>query len=92
MFFDMHFLLEQNEIKSSGITYDGETSVLERQKTCSIGIQTETHPILYAKDYNYVWNAWDKMRKAIKLANLQKCRTISTQTTCQSSFETQTFL
>lgn len=84
----MHFLLQQNEIKSSGTTCDGESNM--PQETCSVGIQTETHPIPYAKDKNYVWNAWDKMREAIKLAHLQKCLTKSTQTRCQSSFGTQT--
>lgn len=56
----------------------------------SIGIQTDIHPIPYAKETNYVWNVWDLRRMAVKLANIQNCRTKSTQTHRYSSFGTQT--
>lgn len=90
LFFDMYSLLDQNGIKSNKTTDDSESDAMETQQKCTVGIQTDTHPIPYAKDKNYTWNSWDKLREAIKLANLQKSHTKSTQTACQSTFGTQT--
>lgn len=76
---------------------DGQ-SVVNMQSAVSsvhcVGIQTETHPIAYHKDENYVWNKWDLRRKAIKLADIQQSRTHSTQTTMtfhRHTFGTQTY-
>lgn len=74
---------------------DDENAAEHAEDSCeqsSIGIQTDVHPIAYAKDTNYVWNVWDLRRMAIKLANIQKCTTKSTQTHLYSSFGTQTNL
>lgn len=46
----------------------------------TVQTQTELHPIPYRKVSTYVWNIWDLRRKAIQLANIQNCRTHSTQT------------
>lgn len=81
LFFDMYnFLMEQNGLKSRQNTYDFDQSIEDTLDQCSIGIQTDVHPIPFAKDKNYKWNVWDLRREAIKLANLQKCQTKSTQT------------
>lgn len=94
LFFDMYDLLEQNGInvgiKSNQSTDHSESDAVETQQQCSVAIQTDTHPMPYAKNKNYTWNVWDEMREAIKLANLQKSHTKSTQTVCQSTFGTQT--
>lgn len=84
------FLMEQNGMKSKQNTYDYEQNIIDTLEQCSVGIQTDVHPMPFAKQKNYTWNAWDLRREAIKLANLQKSQTKSTQTKCQSSFGTQT--
>ena len=42
--------------------------------------ETPTHFVEKNVDPNYDWNEWSLRRKALKLANLRKCRTVSTQT------------
>lgn len=44
------------------------------------GTQTDTHIKPSYIDKEYEWNEWEMRRKAIKLANLRKCVTHSTQT------------
>lgn len=92
VFFDMYNWLKPHSIinMEHQLTCIGEDGqhVRDTFEQCSIGIQTDVHPIPYAKDTNYVWNVWDLRRMAIKLANIQKCRTKSTQT----YFGTQTNL
>ncbi|XP_055325490.1 cilia- and flagella-associated protein 206 [Sitodiplosis mosellana] len=90
LFFDMYDLLEQNGIKPNQNTYNYDQNTMDRLEQCSVGIQTDVHPVPFAKDKNYAWNVWDMRREAIKLANLQNYQTKSTQTSCQSSFGTQT--
>lgn len=94
IFFDMYDWLQPHSISIEQLTcIDGRGQHVDDSfEQCSIGIQTDTHPIPYAKDTNYVWNVWDLRRIAVKLANIQKCRTKSTQTHCLSSFGTQTNL
>lgn len=61
----------------------------------SAEIQTETHPIEYAKEKKYFWNIWDLRRKAIKLADLRMLQTHSTQTNqsvYRQNFGTQTYV
>lgn len=93
LFFDVYDSLEQKyAIKPNHSTYDyDQNTSLDWMEQYSVAIQTDIHPIPFGKDKNYAWNVWDRRREAIKLANLQKCRTKSTQTTCQSSFATQTY-
>jgi len=59
------------------------------------GTQTDTHIKPSYIDKEYEWNEWEMRRKAIKLANLRKCVTHSTQTVF-SNFkrenETQVYL
>lgn len=94
VFFDMYNWLKPHSISMEQFTRlgeDGHQHVCDSfEQQCSIGIQTDVHPIPYAKDTNYVWNLWDLRRMAVKLANIQKCKTKSTQTYCSSSFGTQT--
>lgn len=92
VFFDMYDWLKPHSISMDQLTCigDGGQHVSDSFEQCSIGIQTDVHPIPYAKDTNYVWNVWDLRRMAVKLANIQKCITKSTQTYCYSSFGTQT--
>merc|ERR1712146_397178 len=42
--------------------------------------QTELHPIESHIDKNYEWNEWELRRKALKLADLRRKQTHSTQT------------
>ena len=44
------------------------------------GTQTDTHINEPNIDKDYEWNEWEMRRKALKLANLRKCITHSTQT------------
>lgn len=92
IFFDMHDWLQPHRFSMEQLTRaDGSGQhISESFEQCSIGIQTDTHPIPYAKDTNYVWNVWDLRRTAVKLANIQKCRTKATQTYRYSSFGSQT--
>lgn len=91
VFFDMFDLLQPHGISSNQVTFDSSQSAAHSFEKCtSIGIQTDVHPIPYAKDTNHTWNVWDLRRMAIQLANLQKCTTKSTQTHCLSTFGTQT--
>lgn len=90
LFFDMYDALEQNGINTNqGMAYSAESGE-DTVDQCSVGVQTELHPMPYIKDKKYTWNMWDMRRMAIKLADLQKCATKSTQTINQSSFGTQT--
>lgn len=43
-------------------------------------IQTVVHPIKQSIDRNYVWNEWELKKQALKLADLIKKKTVSTQT------------
>eukprot|EP00127_Corallochytrium_limacisporum_P004653 Clim_evm7s172 gene=Clim_evmTU7s172 len=52
-------------------------------------IQTELHPIVKFINPKYAWNEWELRRQALKLANLRKCATHSTQT-MQSHFRKNT--
>lgn len=96
IFFDMYEWLKPHSIgvkQLKCINNDGGGQhVYDSSDQCSIGIQTDVHPITYAKHTNYVWNIWELRRMAIKLANIQKCTTKSTQTHAHSSFGTQTNL
>lgn len=99
IFFDMYEWLKPHSIgmKQLKCIDDVDNDAAEHaddgsSEQCSIGIQTDVHPIAYAKDTNYIWNVWDLRRMAIKLANIQKCTTKSTQTHLYSSFGTQTNL
>lgn len=92
LFFDMYDLLQPHGIKSNQVTFDHRQATDASIEQCSIGIQTDVHPIPYAKDKHHTWNVWDLRRMAIQLANLEKCATKSTQTACHSSFGTQTNL
>eukprot|EP00055_Hartaetosiga_balthica_P010224 m.43056 g.43056 ORF g.43056 m.43056 type:complete len:665 (+) comp7087_c0_seq3:130-2124(+) len=47
---------------------------------CDSGSQTELHPIAENINKKYEWNEWELRRKALKLANLRKKKTHSTQT------------
>lgn len=89
LFFDIYDLLEQNGIKSNqdNLKFNSNLTA-DMHEQCSIGIQTDTHPHSYHKDNNHTWNLWDLRREAIKLANIQKCETKSTQT--NDSLGTQT--
>ena len=42
--------------------------------------QTDCHILPPTQDKDYEWNEWEMRRKALKLANLRKCVTHSTQT------------
>lgn len=57
---------------------------VERQKV-DASTSTPTHFQDKHLDFNYDWNEWAIRRKALKLVNLRKCKTISTQTQ-QSTF------
>lgn len=92
LFFDIYDLMQPHGFKSKHMTVDGNQDTAASIEQCTIGIQTELHPIPYAKDKNHIWNAWDLRRMAIQLANLDKCQTKSTQTKTQSTFGTQTNL
>ncbi|XP_031633398.1 cilia- and flagella-associated protein 206 [Contarinia nasturtii] len=92
-FFDMYDSLEQIVMKSNENAYKYSQNDDECSQRCSIGIQTDVHPIRpYKMDKHHKWNIWDMRRDAIKLANIRKCQTKSTQTCCQSTFGTQTNL
>ncbi|TYZ58332.1 hypothetical protein PybrP1_000030 [[Pythium] brassicae (nom. inval.)] len=41
---------------------------------------TPVHFVEKRLDYNYEWNEWSLRRKAIKIANLRHCKTVSCQT------------
>lgn len=41
---------------------------------------TPVHFVEKLVDYNYEWNEWSLRRKAIKIANLRHCKTVSCQT------------
>lgn len=88
LFFDLYDLLQPHGISANQMFFDGSQSTVHSQEQCSVGVQTDVHPIPYAKDTNYTWNVWDLRRMAIQLANLDKC--ITTQTHCISTFGTQT--
>lgn len=96
IFFDMYDWLKPHSIGMKQLkcinNEDGGEHSRDSYEQCSIGIQTDTQPITYAKDANYVWNIWDLRRMAINLANIQKCTTKSTQTQFYSSLGTQTNL
>eukprot|EP00052_Salpingoeca_macrocollata_P004833 m.43803 g.43803 ORF g.43803 m.43803 type:complete len:633 (-) comp14482_c1_seq1:73-1971(-) len=47
---------------------------------CDSGMQTELHPVAQHIDKSYRWNEWDLRRDALKLANIRKKQTHSTQT------------
>lgn len=56
---------------------------------------TPTHFVEKNMDYNYDWNEWNLRRKAIKIANLRHCRTVSCQTTLSNfrrDVDTQVYL
>lgn len=90
IFFDKYDLIEQYGIKSNQNTYDHESNVTcDLHEQCSVGIQTEIHPIPYAMDTNHTWNLWDLRREAIELAKIQRCKTKSSQTYGSSSYGTQ---
>lgn len=80
LFFDMYDLLQHN----FPFTKSHQTNYDDKLEQCSIGIQTDTHPIPYRKDKHYKWNLWDMRRETVQLANLQICRTKSTQTSTQN--------
>lgn len=94
VFFDMYDWLQPQGVaeKRFACIDDGAQHAGDSFEQCSIGIQTDVHPIPYAKDANYAWNVWDLRRMAIKIGNIQKCTTKSTQTRCYSSFGAQTNL
>jgi lambda repressor-like predicted transcriptional regulator len=57
-------------------------------------IQTELHPIDKNIDRSYFWNIWDLKRRAIQLANLSHCKTVSSQTLksfFRNNLRTQTY-
>ncbi|XP_049862567.1 cilia- and flagella-associated protein 206-like isoform X2 [Schistocerca gregaria] len=43
-------------------------------------VQTELHPIPTYIDPNYIWNEWELKRNAVRLANICRSKTHSTQT------------
>lgn len=43
-------------------------------------MQTEIHPIPLEKDFDYIWNKYDRCRKTLELAKLRNKRIVSTQT------------
>lgn len=90
IFFDMHDWLQPHCISVEQLTGSSGQHISDSFEQHSIGIQTDIHPIPYAKDTNYVWNVWDLRRIAVKLANIQNCTTKSTQTHRYSSLGTQT--
>ncbi|GAB9476403.1 hypothetical protein Gpo141_00013469 [Globisporangium polare] len=56
---------------------------------------TPTHFVEKNIDYNYDWNEWNLRRKAIKIANLRHCKTVSCQTTLSNfrrEVDTQVYL
>ncbi|KAJ0408952.1 hypothetical protein P43SY_002831 [Pythium insidiosum] len=56
---------------------------------------TPTHFVEKNIDYNYDWNEWNLRRKAIKIANLRHCKTVSCQTTLSQfrrEVDTQVYL
>jgi len=59
------------------------------------GTQTDTHIKQSYIDKEYEWNEWEMRRKALKLANLRKCVTHSSQTILSNFLrenETQVYL
>lgn len=68
------------QVKHAEHEFAGKTFSSKTVRTCDTGMQTELHPVPYAKDKDYVWNVWDLRRRAIQLANLRNCRTKSAQT------------
>lgn len=69
----------------------GSGQRLQQDTAC----QTDCHILPPTQDKDYEWNEWEMRRKALKLANLRKCVTHSTQTVL-SNFrrenETQVYL
>lgn len=56
---------------------------------------TPTHFVEKNIDYNYDWNEWNLRRKAIKIANLRHCKTVSCQTNLSNfrrEIDTQVYL
>lgn len=90
IFFDMYDLLEQHGISTTQVAFSSDQNEVNSLEKCSVGVQTDVHPIPYSKCTDHTWNVWDLRRMAIKLADIQKCKTKSTQTFCHSSFGTQT--
>lgn len=91
LYFNMYDMLQSHNISSIGVAYnDGDQSGCRTFEHCSIGIQTDIHPIPYAKDPNHIWNVWDWRRRAIEMANVERSATKSTQTYCHSAHATQT--
>lgn len=71
---------QKSERSLSTSTDEDETSRAFDRINQDQGIQTELHPIPYYKDYSYTWNLWDLRKRAIKLADIKKCKTHSAQT------------
>lgn len=90
LFFEMYDLLERHGISSNQVAFGSDQNEANSLERCSIGVQTDVHPIPYSKSTNHTWNVWDLRRMAIKLADIEKCKTKSTQTLRHSSFGTQT--
>lgn len=56
---------------------------------------TPTHFVEKHIDYNYEWNEWSLRRRAVKIANLRHCKTVSCQTnlsTFRREVDTQVYL
>lgn len=78
------------QVKHGEQEFAGKMFSTKTVRTNNTGMQTELHPIPYAKDKDYVWNIWDLRRRAIQLTNLKNCRTKSAQThETYSSFSIQ---
>lgn len=48
--------------------------------TRDAGTETPVHFVEKHIDPSYTWNEWELRRRALKLANLQNCKTVSQQT------------
>jgi hypothetical protein len=78
-------------------TLANQNNNLKRQPRlqADAGTQTDTHIKDSYIDKEYEWNEWEMRRKAIKLANLRKCVTDSSQTILSNFLrenETQVYL
>lgn len=69
-----------DQVRNGVQEFSGKPFATKVAHTNDNGMQTEMHPVPYAKDKDYVWNVWDLRRRAIQLANLRNCRTTSAQT------------
>jgi hypothetical protein len=67
---------------NAGNRTDGVHPLLgpEQPATADAATETPVHFVHKNVDPNYDWNEWSLRRKALKLAQLRKCRTVSTQT------------